>query len=165
SFGWERPGSRRVVGDSPPELTVTRERISGPGWSLRWDPVKCVYLGETPAGALRALFIEAFDPADIELSNSRMFRLNRMLSGPSKAVIAIVEKTVDRPVEQLMLDLERIAGATCRWSGKRRGRKSVPWASVRECHPSARTSELTVRDEFEQASVRITEVEVAASAA
>jgi len=110
---WQRVtmlGARRLTGNAPVQLVVTPELISGPPiWSLRWDRVRSITIGETPAGSLRALFIEAFEPSDIELANSRIFTLNRAFSGRQGAVITILERTIDRPVEQLMIDLERIS--------------------------------------------------------
>jgi hypothetical protein len=114
-LAWQRVTmlvTRRVSGNAPAQLVVTSELIgSPPVWSLRWDRVRSISIGETPAGCNRALFIEAFEPSDIELPKSRVFALNRAFSGrQNTAVITILERHIDRPVEQLMVDLERASG-------------------------------------------------------
>lgn len=100
--------AKRLGGGVPHQLVVTRQAISSPFWSLRWDRVRGVWIGHTPAGSLRALFIEPLQASDVELPSSRLLRLNRMLSERGhSAALTILEANIDRSVEQLMLDLER----------------------------------------------------------
>lgn len=102
--------ARRVGGGDALQLVATREGISSPLWSLRWDRVQSISIGESPAGGRRALFIDPIQPADVQLPPSRILRLNRLLSRWTEdGRITILEGNIDRPIEQLMLDLERQA--------------------------------------------------------
>jgi hypothetical protein len=94
-----------------PRLVVTREAISSPQGTLRWDRVQSLSIGTTPAGSLRALFIEPIQPSDVQLPPSRILRLNRLFSEWAEGGrLTVLEANLDRPVEQLMLDLEPQAG-------------------------------------------------------
>ena len=103
--------ARRLGRGSAPQLVVTREAISSPAWSLRWDRVQSISIGRTADGSHRALFIEPIRPSDVQVPASSILRVNRLLAQVAgNGRIAILEVNIDCPVEQLMLDLERRAG-------------------------------------------------------
>ena len=100
---------RRLAVKGRLRVVATREAVSSPLWTLRWDRVSAVSIGAV--GGNRALFIEPIRASDVQPGPSRIIRLNRQMSQLfENGRITILEANIDRPVEQLALDLERQAG-------------------------------------------------------
>jgi hypothetical protein len=72
--------TKRMAAGAPYQSVVTRERISSPWSSVRWDRVRGLWIGRTHSQTelLLALFIEPLQASDVELPPSRVLRLNLM---------------------------------------------------------------------------------------
>src|SRR5688572_29928780 len=105
-----RLAARRARGNAPLEIMATREGISSPLWSIAWNRVDRIWIGPTAWGRLQALHIEPMRPADVDWSRSKAMRFNARVSDAMKmAPIQIPQENADRPLQELAVDLQRVA--------------------------------------------------------
>jgi hypothetical protein len=91
------------------ELVATHTGISSPKFSLDWDRVAELRIGPLSglAGGHLALWIEPREPSDIHWAESKVLERLGMTRAAS---IRIPAQNVDRPLEQLVAQLETQAG-------------------------------------------------------
>lgn len=111
-WGWGTLlAARRARGGAPLQIVATREGISTPLWSINWDQVKRIWIGPMPSRLLRGLHIEPKRPTDIVWASARVLKFNTRLGDAMKmAPIQIPQTGFDRPLEEILRDLEGIAG-------------------------------------------------------
>jgi len=103
-------------------FVATADGLRSPWWEIGWDGVDRIWIGRwdgvgrtdriwigrSARSSPKALVIEMRRPEDI-----RSYSRNRALSRASKAPqIVIPQETVDRPIEELAVEFERLAGRT-----------------------------------------------------
>jgi hypothetical protein len=111
---WAARGIRR---GAPTEIVATRIGLSSATWSLDWDRVSAMWIGSTPNGQ-RAILIEPYRPADIRRPGSTTLAIsatiNRafaaLLTPKAPETITLLQANVDRPLEQLLGELEAKSG-------------------------------------------------------
>jgi hypothetical protein len=113
AFTWvwlSRLSARRARHGAPLAIVATSEGISSPLWSLDWSRVSRIWIGDT-SGGLPALNIEPMRREDVELkTRSRALRLNaRLGEAMNMPALQILQANVDRPLEELARDFERLA--------------------------------------------------------
>lgn len=95
------------------QLALTAEGLRSPLFSLDWEMINHVWIGETSAqtGSLRALFIEPSQPSDIRWVQSRMIGANRWISEKvGHGQLQVLQMSIEMPLEQLVSEMERRAG-------------------------------------------------------
>jgi hypothetical protein len=102
--------ARRARGNAPVQIVATKQGLSSPWWSLDWSRVHRIWIAPTAAGELHALNIEPIQPADITRTPSKTLRFNARVSElMNMSTIQILQDNVDRPLEELAADFERMA--------------------------------------------------------
>jgi len=111
-------GARRVRRGRAREIRVTKTGLSSSTWNLDWNRVAAMWIGRTQVGS-RAILIEPLQPGDVRWTASKTMSVGRLtgralgaaLPGSATASpIALLEANVDRPLEQLLAELEAQAG-------------------------------------------------------
>ena len=116
-WGWGTlVAARRARGGAPLQIVATREGISTPLWSITWDQVERIWIGPMPLSRLlRGLHIKPKRPTDIVWASGRVLAFNTRLGDAMKmAPIQIPQTGFNRPLEEILRDLERIAGRPLR---------------------------------------------------
>ena len=113
-FSWiwlTRMAASRARHGEPLQLVATSDGVSSFLWSLDWNRVAGIWIGPTAAGGLEALHIEPMRPEDVRWkAPSKILRVNARLGGAmNMAPLQIPQANVDRPLEDLASDLERLA--------------------------------------------------------
>ncbi len=86
-------------------------------WSLDWDRVSAMWIGNTLSGQ-RAILIEPIRPSDIRGPESKALAVSKTVSRAFSALftpkapeqVMLLQANVDRPLEQLLSELEAKAG-------------------------------------------------------
>ena len=100
--------AQRAGADGPPRIVFTSEGIVATLWTLRWEDVSAVSIGER--GKQRWLAVMPNRVSAIA-TTSRFIALNLRLSGRrGRAPIRIPESIADRPLEELIAEMESAAG-------------------------------------------------------
>jgi hypothetical protein len=113
-FSWlwlTRMAARRARRGEPLQLVATSDGVSSFLWSLDWNRVAGIWIGPTAAGGVEALHIEPIRTEDIRWKTpSKILRVNARLGGTmNMAPLQIPRANVDRPLEDIASDLERLA--------------------------------------------------------
>jgi hypothetical protein len=108
---WTRVSARRARRGAPVAIIATSEGISSPLWSLDWSRISRIWIGTTRASGVPALNIEPMRQEDVKLkARSHALRLNaRLGEAMNVPPLQIFQANVDRPLEELAGDFERLA--------------------------------------------------------
>jgi hypothetical protein len=103
---------RRASGGTEPQLTATDTALSSHRWTIDWDKVTSVSIGQMPYVGGRSLCIETFRREDLRLLKpskimSALIWLSSLFKQPE---IQLSETYFDRPLERVIEDLSRKAG-------------------------------------------------------
>jgi hypothetical protein len=110
---WVMLASRRIAGTATPAILATRTTISCPLWELAWDDVDQLAIGYVNGNrSLRALFIVPRSRTSVRrLGGARILKLDAWVADKTGyRSLRILQASVDRPLERIAADLERIAG-------------------------------------------------------
>jgi hypothetical protein len=106
--------NRRVLGGRPMEIVADADGIRTPMWSVRWDRIDRMWIGTT--ATMRTLNIDVADRTSVTRPRSLFYSLaafiDRLFRLPA---IRIPEMNIDRPLDDLLVQLERKAGDRMRF--------------------------------------------------
>jgi hypothetical protein len=107
-----RRAIRRYAAGTPTEITVTREGLSAPLWSLPWDRVDHAWIASAAGGKLSTLNVEPRQPDDIQRTPlPRLLKVNVFLGqAMNMSAIQIPQTSVDMPLAELLAVFEAKAG-------------------------------------------------------
>jgi len=112
SLGWVWSlilSTRRAARGASLDILATREGLSSSLWSLEWSRVDRIDQVTDPDGRLVELWIEPIRPDDVRWATRVLHwndRVNHRFGHPS---IKIMQKLVDRPLPEILVDLQRLA--------------------------------------------------------